>query len=353
MRAHAVAVLLAFASVPALAACFDLFHSTDDIQSACELDASIDGCASPDVLAPAPDASDDTNVAPTAYDTSNFCRNDSATAYHAAERACQLLGTCNGPIGNNQFARCMVHALMAYDCLVSPERNVIGAAHDYWKCVADAKSCTEVRRCSPANCNQTPAGVGCAGNVLRAECSGSGGDAVQIEDCVAWGQGCGNGDAGTICMGPSGASCPAPGCDGTKLTDCDETSGDNVGVDCADYGDGRCVTGANGKPACKTSGRPCAASDVVTCDAGVAYGCASGFSESVNCRLLNTGTCGSAPSPVWKLASACFPNTLCAPDLCDGKTLKSCYAGVVYTTVCSSGCALVTTPDGSRAACNP
>jgi hypothetical protein len=347
---------------PLVAACFDLFHATDDIQSLCELDASAsDACAQPVVLDAATDASDEPEAAP--FNPNDFCASDSTTARGAAERACRLLGACSGPIGENQFGACMVRAILAYDCTTNPDRKPKGAALDFWRCMAAANDCGSADKCTgKAGCTPGEVATACLDS-HRTACTGApDGGFAQVESCAAWGQVCvDNAVGGPSCGGPAKLGpCDASTCVGNTLVGCDPASQNDLGVDCTQFGAGHCLTPQAG-PICAPAGPGCADSGVVACNAGVATACLTGALERVNCSTLTlgSGVCveGQAPSPSWELSSSCFrPGAQCPspPDTCDGKVLKSCFRGVTYSTVCPNGCNPdIVTPDGTRAACTP
>jgi hypothetical protein len=352
---------IALAAAPLLTACFDLFHGTDDIKDACDLDASAsDACAQTTDAAAPIDAAPEADAAPPAFDPSDFCKNDSSLARAAAERACVLLGACAGPLGANKFGTCMVHAILAYDCATNPDMRVTGKEHDFWKCMASAKDCDGVGTCAGvARCDPGAVVADCPESTTRAWCNGDAGLA-QIETCAAWGQICLlAADGGPRCVGPaSTGACTSNGCAGKLLVDCDPASGNDRGTDCSQLGAGACASTSSG-PSCAPTGATCAASGGVTCDGGVAIGCATGALQRVDCAKL-TGAGGGVcveGAPAANVAAACFPpngNCDALPDTCNGRVLKSCHQGVVYTTTCAKGCASnVATPDGPRAACAP
>src|SRR5579859_2135295 len=122
MRAPtAIAIAMsAFTMGPLLIACFDLFHSTDDVLPLCLLDAGAPGCqGSLDAAADATPAAD-------------FCAWDRETARGHARHACAWLGACQSPLGRNAFGECMVQALLAYDCAANPHHRSKGEARRLW-----------------------------------------------------------------------------------------------------------------------------------------------------------------------------------------------------------------------------
>src|ERR1700760_2638033 len=94
-----------------LVACLDLFHSTHDIETACEIDAARPGCPRPRAVV---DAGTD------------FCAWTREEADTNARSACSWLGACETPLGNNAFGPCYFRALMAFDCEANPNHPVRG-----------------------------------------------------------------------------------------------------------------------------------------------------------------------------------------------------------------------------------
>lgn len=358
----AIALVLSIASATAaLVACSDLFHVTDDFKTACELGAGGDACA-PATLDAATDVSP--NDAPLDAPL-DFCAWDATRARTAAESACKLLGMCQAPMGKQRFGECMVHALLAYDCHANANRQVKGATRDFWVCMAGVTSCGGVEACSYPVVQACPSAkaVTCGqlaeNTATRVDCTGQLDAGARTENCAAWGQTCAAENLFSICAGDSnGFRCTTTGCDGNALHDCAPDGGSNVGVDCLGFGARTCVT-SGAIFACAAEGAPCSPTSAITCDAGIARSCASGFEESVDCRAITAlpAFCNASATASAALgaASGCFPLTACADsapsESCTGSTLQSCYGGVTYSTECANGCALVTTPDGTRAAC--
>jgi hypothetical protein len=114
---------LALLAGGALVACFDLLHSTSDVLTACELDASRTGCSEP---------------------SENFCSYDPEQAREHATHACAWLGACEAPTGKNAFGACSFNARMAFDCAANPNHRSKRAAHDLWDCLQRVNSCAEV-----------------------------------------------------------------------------------------------------------------------------------------------------------------------------------------------------------------
>ena len=368
-RAVACAIGMAAATIAmsggaALVACSDLFHATDDIHTACELDASDDACKTAvdvDAMSDAPpDAAPDAPL--------DFCTWDAARARKSAETACMLLGMCEEPMGKQRFGECMAHALLAYDCNANPNRKVKGPTRDFWTCMASVTECGGVGACTypvPQGC---PAGtfVAC-GQVdstaaTRVDCPGQIGVVPKTENCAAWGQTCAAEGPFSVCSGDTSFRCATPAasaCTGTALSDCPIDGGNNLGVDCKSFGVQACVTNG-GLAACAAEGaKTCTPTTAVTCDGDVARGCPSGVEEKVDCAAitLRPGTCDAfaTPSAALGVASACFAQTSCddggSSETCAGSAITSCFGGVVYSVACANGCTFATTPDGVRAAC--
>src|SRR5580693_5188287 len=127
--ALATFAVLATCAGAALVACFDLLHSTADVRTACELDASYPGC---------------TVVQDVETDFCSWTRDE---AKHHALHACAWLGACESPMGNNAFGPCYFRALMAYDCTINPDHRASGEAQSIWSCLQGVKSCGDVSAC--------------------------------------------------------------------------------------------------------------------------------------------------------------------------------------------------------------
>jgi hypothetical protein len=356
------------------AACFDLFHSTADLRTACELEPATPGCPT------------DPGV--------NLCEpRDYAQAY--ATRACAWLGACEGPIGRNSFGACVVEARLAYDCEANPNHRIKGQAGRLWGCLAGAGSCSAVDACIfpsgrpdcveiGSSCVGSPDG-GPPGSVrlvcapsppLDAGSVGLPDGAVTgfAEDCALFGQTCSTSGDATVCTGSAGAS----GCADELLEECPKDgsaalvwctqSGMDLGLDCASNGAQQC----NGYPmdgswqwvACTAEGNAtCAASLTVTCDGGIATSCPSAVSETIDCTALlgDAGTCVPGTlDPPFDWTSPCATGVAqCSTDSCDeaGHVL-GCMRGAIVTVDCAAlglgPCAIVDTGAGAGgAACTP
>jgi hypothetical protein len=354
-------------------ACVDLFHSTALLRGRCELDAA--ACASNDASG----------------DSLDFCAWTPAEARQVAEQACGWLGACEAPLGQNAFGPCMVAALMAYDCSISPNHRVKGATHELWACLAqlaDAGSCDAVRHCVLPGGGQCEAGEfsecvpsGGGASTIRVECSDG---AAHVENCALWGQACQTqGAVGAVCgigtLGDGGLSClpqtPLGSCSGTprsQLAWC-APDGGLVGVDCASSGAGYCALfppGAKTWLACVAESDAgadagCAASLASTCANGVATSCPSQVPETIDCRSLlgSDAACQAGRlEPPFDWTSPCVQSPAsCTMDHCDdaGAVLVSCARGAPFMLNCASAglnqCQIAGARDGSpqRAVCTP
>jgi hypothetical protein len=365
----ATVTALALASGTALVACFDLLHSTADVLTACEIDASRPGCTA------------------TVVET-NFCAWSHDEASRHALHACAWLGACESPMGGNAFGACYFRALLAYDCTANPNHKAKGAAHRLWDCLQQVKTCGDVDTCifgeaAPSVCGKGGVYTGCAmGNPdVRVFCTDGGvppfARAVGAENCALWGQTCAPTSGGTACAGePTGRACtgqPTRECDGTSLHWCVEGDDGGVSVDrgiaCASNGAMDC----GGYPskdsplwiACKpeSDGAACEPDASAACNDGGAIMCPSGVTEALDCAALlgSPGACtAGALAPPFDWTSPCsLTPSACAGDSCDGDRLTSCERGATFSMSCASEglgvCRLITADLEStpRAACGP
>jgi hypothetical protein len=229
-------------------ACLDLFHSTDDLLTACQRDASADGCSP---ARPA-DAGPPVDAAAADAGPTDFCAWTPAEARARADRACAWLGACESPMGRNAFGSCVVQARLAYDCATNPDHRARGVRHDLWDCLWRARTCADVETCiAPAGvprCESPGEYTGCGGaaggalgRAVRVECKGDGGaPRAGAESCALWGQTCSSNGSTASCTGAAGLTCLADGCDGTPLSQvhwC--VDGGDQGIDCEGNGAGR------------------------------------------------------------------------------------------------------------------
>jgi hypothetical protein len=355
-----------------LVACIDLFHSTSDVLTACQLDGQAPGCEA------GVDASTD------------FCEWTDDLARQNAAHACAWLGACESPLGRNAFGSCMFEALLAYDCAANPNHPVKGKTHALWDCLWQAASCDAVNACvfpqGPQACGGGPF-VTCAtqdGGVnadVRVECLADK-DPANGENCALWGQTCGGDLSLGVCGGSAGLAaidCTKESCDNTMLHVCDD-AGRDIGIDCMSNGAQRC----GGFPdtsvrwvACvpQSDGGACAADASAQCVNGVAVSCPAGVTESVDCLTLLQNAHACQPgrlSPPYDWTSPCFvasddndageggePDASSCTESCSGSTPTACYRGAAFPLDCSlvklGPCHEVTTDQGTtmNIACTP
>jgi hypothetical protein len=356
--------IASWAVVSTMGACTDLFHSTNDIRTACAIDASIPGC-SMDAGAEADGSVD-------------FCAWSSTEAKARATRACAWLGACAGPLGGNAFGACTLQARLAFDCAANPDHPTRGSVHDRWACLAASSTCEAVRLCvlpESIRCDVPGDYIECAtdGGDRRVECVATDASA-RVEDCSLWGETCVPNGNHAFC-GPSGApvdcsdaggACYVPPRSSIRWCPAD---GGQIGIDCG--GNGAQVCGAyyddagGAWPACvpqADAATACAASRSVRCVNGVAHTCPAGLAESIDCASIldSPDACGGTTlSPPFDWTSACAVEATCPADSCDGSVLTGCARGATFRVDCSDAglgaCSLVATDQDAamRAACAP
>lgn len=378
-RAHEVSKLRAvcvalLGTVVAFAACTDLFHSTDDFLTQCQLDAA--ACSLLEVDA-------GTNVE--AGDPVDFCSWTSATAQQRAAHACAWLGACQTPLGNNAFGACVFQAMLAYDCASNPSHRATGETRRLWACLASVRTCDDVSRCvlpsgtvqcSDLNyvaCLETLGSA--SASTVRIECSDAG---YHGENCALWGEACNTTATGGACGAAETAGCGDGGapssCNGSMLM-CDNGQ---TAFDCSGNGSQACTAAhAPAELACipndAGSGPSCAPDAMATCSDGVASSCPTGVPESIQCgTLLGVGNVNAAcaPGPLAGGFDWTSPCTLkppeCTADACgdagadaSSATLVGCVRGAAASLDCKSEglgpCRLVPTHAGTevRPACTP
>jgi hypothetical protein len=360
-----VAIGLSVASVAlgaALVACFDLFHSTADVLTACEVDAHAPGCpieAGTDARAEA---------------ATDFCAWDEATARQNAVHACAWLGACETPLGRNAFGPCMFQALLAYDCTANPSHPIRGTAHDLWDCLWRVRGCGDVDGCifpgrvevCEMNGTACGSGAGPSGNGdVRIECVDGGNG--HGENCALWGQTCAVDTGAASCAGNQGAaglSCRIFECAGSKIHYC--VDGGDIGIDCADNGAQACggfpVTDAS-YVAClpERDAGACVANSSVECDGGIAVSCPAGVRETIQCGALlgSAGACVSGQlSPEFDWTSPCVvasaDASACGEGCIGPSLLTSCTRGAAYMVDCIDAglgpCGVVMTDNGQTPA---
>jgi hypothetical protein len=375
----AVIIAAGFAALggAALIACFDLFHSTSDVLTACQIDAGLEGCSPDAAIA---DAGQDV-VQETDGDATDFCAR-SFDPLANARHACAWLGACETPLGRNAFGACMFQALLAYDCAANPNHHVQGTVHALWDCLWQVHTCDAVDRCvfpdGRGTCADpgvfTSCGDGGANRDVRAACLEDGGrppsNGAYGENCALWGQTC-TYDAGSAhCTGSGGIGCTGGSCQGNRrrLQWCPE--GIDIGMDCAGNGAQSC----DGFPdadaplwvACQPSdaGGACAPDASASCVNGVAVSCPTGALESIACGTLlgSDAACNPGPlSPPFDWTAACVTTPAqCTADTCtsDGG-LAGCVRGATIEVDCAKEklgvCRTVQTGMGSAGlpACGP
>lgn len=358
-------------------ACLDLFHSTADVLTACELDAAATGCRT----ASATDAR--------AADAGGveFCAWTPTEARQHAEHACAWLGACETPMGQNAFGSCMIQATLAYDCAANPNHRVKGATHDLWACLSSAQSCGDVDACvfpaGPLACQTPGEYTGCgapggaaAARAVRIECADGGVrpyPGAHGENCALWGQTCASTGTAASCTGSDGLACAQSGCDGTPMAHlhwC--VDGGDMGMDCSGAGGQRC----DGFPsrsspqwiACVAesdalSSGPCAPDATATCNNGLATSCPSGVPERLDCRAVLGTASACVPGPLappfdWTSPCQVTPPR-CTADTCSGTVLSGCARGATVSLDCATQglghCRMVLTDMGTQqhAACAP
>ncbi len=355
MRARYAAACAAI--VASAIACVDLFHSTSDVQSLCDIDAFAPGCDS------------GTDATP----PENLCAGDAGVAQAQAKHACAWLAACEHPIGHNLTGTCMVDAILAYDCAANPNRKPKGAAKTFWECMQNANTCAAVAGCVfpdgvPSGC-LAGGFIGCSQSSKnpgsRFDCPIPTSGGTPGENCAAHGQTCdsldrdaSNHDA--LCVGQGQLrACSGSGCvKGTFLSLCDD-AGIDRGYDCASVGAGSCdLVGLSCVPEDASAGAP--HTNDVTCSSGnvLAQGSPAALKESVDCTAISgPGTCvpieGGAPGTV--PSDACHASA-CATDTCNGPKLTACVHGRAVDVDCAAlglaACnATVQTEEGNLPAC--
>jgi hypothetical protein len=341
-----------------LVACFDLFHSTAGILTACQLDAQ-------------------------ACPPTDFCQWSRDQARQNAQHACAWLGACETPMGGNAFGACMFEALLNYDCTANPSHPSRGDAKRTWDCLWQTTSCADVDRCvfgadgvpsCPAGSGDfTSCGVdGGTSASVRVECTNGPAVAPHGEPCALRGQTCASLGATGQCSGGAAAPCQ-PECIGSRLHWC--TDAGDVGIDCASNGDGRC--GGYPSPAqwvtCVPSSQQdagCVPDASASCAGDVAVSCPSGVLETVDCAALLQApgpTCTpvtrTAPfdtSPPFDWTAPCAATqAVCTSDSCADGGVVGCVRGAQWSVDCTAQglgpCRMTSTDIGTQthAACAP
>jgi hypothetical protein len=383
-----------------LVACIDLFHATDDIRTACQLDGDTPGCDGAHV---APEAAVEAGT--------DFCGPAWTDAGAHAQHACAWLGACETPLGRNAYGECMFQALLAYDCAANPSHPVRGQRHDIWDCLWQAKSCADVDACMFPLGKQACAGgsetvcatkddkaTGRSNLDVRLECNGDAGSGA--ENCALWGQACADvlNSVPGVCAGARGSSglhCSSPNqeCSGTSIHWCPSQDAGDIGIDCDGVGARACIPEPSADAATwlaclpdPNAGTQCTPDASAQCSSGVAISCASGTLERIDCKSLlgnDPRACNAGPlNPTFDFTSPCYVDAGAPPDAspdaasdagadgspagatcvdtctdAGGGTITGCTRGVSFTLRCSDvnlpgPCALHKTETFQRAACD-
>ena len=338
-------VAACLAGAAAVAACVDLFHSTD-FPTLCTEDPAACRDAEPGDGAPV-DAPDD-GGAPI-----DFCSWSADDSRARAARACAWMGACLGALPRSSFGACVIRAELAYDCAINPSLRPRGRTEALWACLARAGSCAEVSTCvfggdvPVCGAVQAESFTACStddAQRVAVECSSPAENSppTAAAPCLLEGRACVAVDPSrATCAGKLGASCTGERtCSGTYAVDCASGSSVDVGLDCAAFGAGRCVEDDAGV-ACAPleDAAACTGTSGVTCDdAGVARSCVGGRTVAIDCARLVKGCSPIADSGL-DPARACVdddPVTRCAdPDACEGTSLVSCAQGKRFTVSCA------------------
>jgi hypothetical protein len=373
-RAAATLVTVSAALCTCVLACFDLFHSTRDIRTICEIDASAPGCVG-----------SNTGGVPTPPDAgeADFCAWTPPEARRRAEHVCAWLGACESPMGRNSFGPCMFQALLAYDCSANPNHPVQGKSHALWGCLSGVASCGDVDACvfpgGAAACepaaNRTVCGT-VTGAVnsntdVRFECTDGGPSHPNAygENCALWGQTCASNGRDAICAGMAGLSCGnTKACVGrprTELQWC--VDGSDLGIDCASNGEQFCNGVADAAPswlacAVQSDAGACTPDPSATCANGVAFSCPTGSIERIDCASLlqsDAGCEAGALAPPFDWTSPCVIQPSGCAESCLGTVLTGCARGAAFPVDCATeglgACRTVRTDTGSaeHVACAP
>jgi hypothetical protein len=361
------AIALVFVASGGLAfgqACIDLFHSTD-FDTLCSVDAA--ACSEPPDGAVEAAVASDSGLAPEAAPPVPLCAESTAAADDRAAHACLWLRACQGALGGDSFATCMLRAHAAYDCSMNPVLRPRGEAEDLWRCLFQVKSCADVNvclyadagpPCSPAN---DEAGVSVCRNGTTVQCYADH-DAATVEACALENRDCTTiNPSQSACTGPLAKSCAGESrcVNGTHASRCAGTA--DFGLDCATLGEGTCFADDAGVACVPTAeAGACDASTEVTCSAGVAHSCVGGRDVTIDCSILGL-TCtpgvssleplvachGSSPGP------GCVSTDACGGD--GGDLVLSCAQNKDFARSCSAvglgPCAAIGAPRPNYVSC--
>lgn len=329
------------------AACVDLFHATDF--PLCETDPTTGACESDGGALASSDAGD---AAPDAGDgiISDLCKQTPKEARANAERACALLQACEGAFADPSLGACILAAQAAFDCTIDPAKRPYGEAADYWRCMANAKTCDAVDTCifhgPPPTCVAGDGGSNaftqCAREfgkdeatapTIRVECAENGKRPRAVEPCAASAQKCTVGNDGKArCTGALGASgCPSPSkCVGDYLVLCKEGDPIDHGSDCSQSGARECVK-ADGGAVCAEEDVGICQRKSIDCEGGIAHvACKDGSTRTFDCGAIDM-VCNSKPTEtsmtIWSACtvtrqSKCYP--IRQPDTCENGDVSTC-----------------------------
>lgn len=351
------------------AACVDLFHSTSDAKSFCELSPSAVECGGPipELDASTPDTSVPTGDA--AEPVKSLCAATSASAAARATEVCATLSTCALGLGESSFGTCMTAAIQAYDCESFPNRTLRQGKprYAYWLCLANARTCDDVKACLFSSGQRgCPGGgkvaTGCSESAAsRTSCPVEEVPRPPSESCVGQGRKCVELDAYTTqCLGTLGKTCTVgeSRCVGPNVMRCVDApvggGGVDQGFDCSDQGGATCTDDPTDGPLCVPSGRACVAT-AARCEGGTAVGCIAGQEDRVSCAALGL-TC--APTD-----GVTDPMALCKPkgqpcgsgSTCSGDRVLSCAStGATFGLSCANRgtCALATVDGKTQSYCS-
>ncbi len=325
-----------------LAACVDLFHSTD-FDTFCTLHPDAEECGGNGDAGS--DAIDESKLLP------DFCTFSAAEAKDKAAHTCAWLGACEGPLDSTKLGACMAAATLAYDCAQMPSLRPQRETYALWACLSVANTCTDVDACifqgSIRPCPAVAAGNAftvCDDRVpVRYECSDpAGGRPTSIEPCLLHGRTCTKRNESVAeCTGAAANHCTTTKCSGTAAQVCG-TGGDiqiDKGVDCKFFGAGKCVETDAG-PACAPMADAAACANVEgvpTCSNATVRTCVDQRVVQISCTALGTG----CPTPDGGATNLLAPETECGQaacsgdDDCNGNILTSCHLGVSWSVDCS------------------
>jgi len=357
-------VLTLGVSASLVAACIDLFHSTN-FETLCDTDPTNAACPSP------PDAID-------------FCTWTSEEARSAATRVCAWFGACEGPSGTSAFGECVTRAQFAFDCDANPNFRPAGNVDAMWRCLlkaATAESCAEFDKClfpsgDLPKCQGHDASDGSflscivddTGHGLSAVVACNGDTRPSgVDLCLMAGRTCMPAtDSDAKCTGSYGLNCTAStdDCSGSSWAQHCVSGAQPVdmGVDCSGYGAGTCVSNDNGSACAPVSSESCTGSFIPTCNNGTVSACVGGHPYEIDCGKLGGLSCANDGTvPPSDPLQACTGSQDCTGvEWCNGNYIKSCSRNFLLSFDCAGvglgPCRPVTVqgaPSINYAACSP